>query len=375
MQSDLPMKKFLLGCFLIFTTGLQLAVAAQDEWQGVDRIVAVGDIHGDYAAFLTVLTNAGIIDRRGRWDAGTTHFVQLGDIPDRGPDTDKIIEHMQDLERQARRAGGAVHALIGNHEAMNVIGDLRYVHPGEYEALRSRRARRLRDDFYKRVLAQQQDANPEFEPPENYREAFDANYPLGFVEHRMAWSQDGEFGRWVRDHNAVIKINRSLYLHGGISPAVLGQTITEINDRLRAELGATDPEAPGLAEMESGPLWYRGLANHDEVLEQAHVDAVLAFYDVDHIVVGHTPGMGTIVPRFGGKVLVIDTGISAYYGSYLASLLIEGDKLTTVQAGVAVPIPLGTEPLLPYYRSIAETEPVAVALRKLIDALSVQVSN
>ncbi|MFP6838139.1 MAG: metallophosphoesterase [Pseudohongiellaceae bacterium] len=370
-------KNSLLGFLLVFISFVVQLATAEDHWHGVARIVAVGDIHGDYENFVKVLTAAGLIDRRGIWAADDTHFVQLGDLPDRGPDTDEIIEHMKNLERQARRGGGMVHALIGNHEAMNMLGDLRYVHADEYEALRSRRARTLRDNLYKRLVARLLVANPEFVTDAAHREEFDSLYPLGFVEHRMAWSVDGEFGSWVRAHNAVIKINRSLFLHGGISPEVLGTSISEINDRIRSDLGGTLEEVLGLSETQSGPLWYRGLANNDEAMEQAHVEAVLAFYDVDRIVVGHTPGLGTIVPRFGGKVLVIDTGISAYYGGHMASLLIEGDKLIALQNGVARPVPLGEEPLLPYFRSIAEQESIPAALQNLIESLSIapQLSN
>ena len=68
------------------------------------------------------------------WSGGATHLVQLGDVPDRAPDTRKILDLLMRLEPQARRAGGYVHALIGNHEAMNVYGDLRYVSEGEIAA-------------------------------------------------------------------------------------------------------------------------------------------------------------------------------------------------------------------------------------------------
>jgi hypothetical protein len=255
---------------------------------------------------------------------------------------------------------------------MNILGDLRYVHPGEYEAVRSRRARTLRNNLYERTVERLQAADPEFIADEAHWQAFDALYPLGFVEHRMAWSAEGDFGAWVREHNSVIKINRSLFLHAGISPEILGQSITEINEKIRTELGGALSEEPGLSEIQAGPLWYRGLATNEEALELAHVDAVLAFYDVDRIVVGHTPGLGTVVPRFGGKVLLIDTGISAYYGAYLGSLLIEGDDLTTVQVGVSVSVPQGEGSLLAYYRTIAEQQPVAASLVKLIDTLKAE---
>jgi len=77
------------------------------------------------------------------------------------------------------------------------------------------------------------------------------------------------------------------------------------------------------------------------------------------------------------RVLVIDTGISAYYGGHMASLLIEGDKLIALQNGVARPVPLGEESLLPYFRSIAEQESIPAALQNLIESLSIapQLSN
>ena len=177
--------QLLLICLSLWFT---LQATAEDQWQGVQRIVAVGDAHGDFEHFVDVLRNAGLINRRRNWIADQTHFVQVGDLPDRGPDTDKIIELVQKLETQAESAGGMVHALLGNHEAMNVYGDLRYVHPGEYEALRSRQSRGLRNDFYDRYVAQLLANDPESTIDDALRDQFNAQVPLGFVEHRAAWS-------------------------------------------------------------------------------------------------------------------------------------------------------------------------------------------
>ncbi len=95
----------------------------------------------------------------------------------------------------------------------------------------------------------------------------------------------------MRQHNAVIKINRTLFLHGGISPEVLDMSITEINEQIRLELNGGLEEEPGLSEKETGPLWYRGLATNAEEIEKAHLELVLATYDVDRVVIGHTPGL------------------------------------------------------------------------------------
>ena len=89
------------------------------RWEGVERIVAIGDIHGDFRNYMLTLQTAGLVDKKGKWIAGKTHFVQTGDLPDRGPDTIQIIDHITKLAKQAKRKGGRVHSLIGNHEARN----------------------------------------------------------------------------------------------------------------------------------------------------------------------------------------------------------------------------------------------------------------
>lgn len=299
------------------------AFAQQDEWEAVERIVAIGDVHGDYDSFVEVLREAELINRRRNWIGGETHLVQVGDLPDRGPDTDKIVELVRKLQEQAIEDGGRVHALIGNHEAMNMLGDLRYVHPGEYEAFRTRNSRALRDEFYRRHVQLMTQNDPEFSADSNYRTHFDERFPLGYVEHRQAWAPTGDIGSWVLGNNAVLRIGRVLFLHAGISPETLGTPISDINQQIRSELGGNLGEEMGLSERDDGPLWFRGLSQQTALSDLEHVDAVLEFYEVDHIVVGHTPGLGTVVPRFGGKVFVVDSGLGAYYGSHLASLEIQ----------------------------------------------------
>ncbi len=358
----------------IFCLGFCASLFAQSEWDGVERIVAIGDVHGDYDSFVEVLREAELINRRRNWIGGETHLVQVGDLPDRGPDTDQIIELMQKLEEQAEDDGGRVHSLIGNHEAMNMLGDLRYVHPGEYEAFRGRNSRDLRDRFYAQHIQQMLANDPEFVADDAYRDSFDARFPLGYVEHRFAWAPNGEIGEWVLQHNAVIKINRSLFLHGGLGPELLGTDLDTINATIRDELGGNLGEEQGLSEVDYGPLWYRGLAQNPEYMEQAHVDALLSFYDVDRIVIGHTPGAGTIVPRFDGKVLLVDTGMSAYYGGYVASLeILQTDgqaTLTNLQLGERINIPSSNEDAVSYLQQVQELldEPPG-ALQQRIDEL------
>lgn len=358
-----------LPLLMVTLPGQLLAEEIQYDWQGVERIVAVGDLHGDYDNYLQVLREAGVVNRRGKWSAGETHLVQVGDVPDRGPDTDRIMRHLMGLEKQARRAGGRVHVLIGNHEALNIIGDLRYVDPGEYEALKSRSAKRLRDDYYDRVVEylRSQAERPTIDGA--FREEWNEKHPLGFVEHRQIWHPEGEFGRWVLGHNAVIRINNILFMHAGLGRPYLGLGIAELNDRIRNELrnpGVIDPDAERLIQSEEGPLWYRGFARPAGPEEAEHLAAVLETYDVERVVVGHTPDYGLVKPHFDSRVIAIDSGISSSYGGFRASLIIEGQALTAVQRGERIPIPDSEEGLLEYYRQIQAIDPEARNLKVLI---------
>ena len=119
------MRRFIAALALVACLGAPAA-------QAPPRLVVVSDVHGDLGQFVTVLTQAGVIDGARKWTGGTTVVVQTGDVPDRGPDSRKVMDLLMDLEKQARKAGGVVHALLGNHEVMNMVGDLRYVTPEEY---------------------------------------------------------------------------------------------------------------------------------------------------------------------------------------------------------------------------------------------------
>jgi len=322
-----------------------------------------------------------VVNRRGRWAAGKTHVVQVGDIPDRGPDTLKIIEHLQKLEKQSKKAGGRLHLLIGNHEHMNITGDLRYVHPGEYEAFETRNSKQLRNNYYAYVvstLEQQREAlsasggDPSNLPvvDDAFKRDWYAEHPLGFVEHRLAWQQGGELFEWIAAHNTVIRINDVLFLHGGLSAELLPLSITDINDRVRAELNREDFEGEPLGTADNGPLWYRGLARGDEVAERAALNRVLDHFGAKMIVLGHTPDLNAITPRFGGEVVIIDTGISAYYGGHLASLLIEDGAVTAIHGQHRLPLPKDTAEILPYFEALVTAMPENPRLLAHVEALS-----
>ncbi len=291
---------------------------------GVERIIAIGDVHGAYDRFVEILKTTGLLDERERWSGGKAHLVQLGDILDRGPDSRKALELLQRLEPQAEKAGGAVHALLGNHEVARMLGDLRLTHPGEYKAFVTENSEVMRQ----RLVDLVKPANPE---------EFLKTTPLGQTEMIIAFGAKGDYGKWLRTHDAVAKINGMLFLHGGISPAVAATSCDDINATVLREMTAdfdqTQKEPLStLAARVDGPLWYRGLADEGEELAP-QVDEILAKQGVKAIVIGHTVSpTGRIRSRFGGKVFQIDTGMQpAYVPNGRASALeIKGSEMTAI---------------------------------------------
>lgn len=305
-------------------TGPVHAASSPCEIEGVDRIVAIGDVHGAYDRFVELLQQAGLIDARLNWTGGRTHLVQLGDTVDRGPDSRKVLDLLRRLDVDARRAGGAVHALLGNHEVMRMLGDLRYTTPGEFAAFVTPRSQQLRAG----LIAQS---------PRSERERLAKETPLGWVEMRTAFGRRGDYGPWLRTHDVAVRIDGIVFLHGGISPGNAGRSCNDINNTVRREMGGDEDatrEAPlsSLAASNDGPLWYRGLAQEPDTFEP-RFDEILRKQGARAMVIAHTvvPG-GRVGVRFGGRLFEIDTGMQpAYVGDGRASALqIERGTVTAI---------------------------------------------
>lgn len=323
MRVGIAFRTLFSACLLLASACVGAQYQQQYRFDGVERVVAIGDLHGDYEQYLATLRSAGLVNKRGRWSGGKTHLVQTGDVPDRGADSRKIIDHLAKIKKQAARKGGHVHTLIGNHEAMNFTGDLRYVHPGEYEAFATSRSGRLQDRYFVANIEFIQNTLPEDQWPvfdESYRLQFNQQFPLGYVEHRRAWLAQGQYGAWVLDNPVAIVINDSLFLHGGIACKYNKTSLDDLTRGVWSELLADQPPEDGLVTGENGPLWYRGLAQTPEAEEAVNVAAILENFDVARVVIGHTPQPGIILPRFDGAVVMIDTGISGHYGGQSAYL-------------------------------------------------------
>ena len=364
----------------IFVVSAGLAGAAlaagtartEESWDGVARVLAVGDVHGDYDQLLAVLQAGGVVDRRGRWNGGRTHLVQTGDRIDRGPDSRKVMDLMMRLEKEARKAGGMVHPLTGNHEAMNVLGDLRYVIPEEFAAFKTPDSARLRQVLWERIREARKPDEPALGDEDRRR--FEAAHPLGWVEHRLAFSPRGTYGGWIARQNAVIRIGDTLFLHGGISPKYADFSLLDFDECVRRELEEPDLLTALVSTDPEGLLWFRGLALGDPALA-AHLDAVLRRHGARRMVIGHTTTEGLVMPLYGGRVVAIDVGLSKVYGGPPAALLLEDGRAIAIHRGRRIPLPEGEgEPLLRYVREVTALEPDPARLRALLGRLEAGVS-
>ncbi len=256
---------------------------------------------------MAILQTAGILDASGKWAGGRAHLVQVGDVLDRGLEGPKALDLLIRLEDQAQKAGGRVHALLGNHEVMNMLGDLRYVSADEYKQFRTPESETDGGStLYEASMAHARDAakakGEKFDETA-FRARFNEQAPLGYIERIEAFSESGRYGRWLRKHDTLATIDGVAFLHGGLTPEVAALGCEAINDTVRREIGAdvdkTLADARStLAAGENGPLWYRGLARGTEPELAPIADGVLRALGTRAVVIGHTvTGTGGIVVR------------------------------------------------------------------------------
>lgn len=338
-QAVLALIRSVLGTALLLAAAFAALPAAA---QTPSRIVAVGDLHGDYEAWTQIARAAGLIDAQGHWIGGSTTLVQLGDVTDRGPDSLLIIRSLQRLAAQAPEVGGRVVVMLGNHEAMNLLGDLRYVAPGEFAAFADRQSVARRERVYareRRKLEAAARSRGRSALPSDVRDEWLARTPLGWVEHRAAWAPSGEIGQWAARNPAVIKIGDTLFAHGGISAEYAKFSIDAINRRAAAAMKSADDSDESILNDPLGPLWYRGLVmrgpggqgrrGSSPAAMDAELRQVLSAYGAQRMVIGHTPTLTGVGITNGGRLIRVDTGISRHYGGPLSWLEIVGAKVTS----------------------------------------------
>ena len=207
--------------------------------------VAVGDIHGDFDSFVSLLQHCGLTDAQHHWTGGTATLVQTGDILDRGAKPREVLDLLMSLQKQAPKKGGRVVVLLGNHEVMNIMGDLRYVTAENYASFAGKNATKLEESAFREYLAWRHDhasllATIPQAFPDTTQAEWMARHPAGFIEQREAFSPEGKYGKWLRERPAVAELERIVFVHGGLDPSLSSMKLEDMDRRVHEELNGFD---------------------------------------------------------------------------------------------------------------------------------------
>ncbi|MCF6239848.1 MAG: metallophosphoesterase [Bacteroidales bacterium] len=254
------------------------------RYKNIEKIMAIGDLHGGFDELCTFLINNKITDEDLNWTWGKGHLVFAGDVFDRGNKVTECFWLIYKLEQEAALAGGKVHLILGNHEIMELSGDKRYL-ADKYIHLCNR-----------------------------------LNY-----NYSELYSDKTILGKWIRTKNIVLIINNILFVHGGISPKLIQQKISmqNINQTVKNILNRPNMEAKNPTEElimgASGPLWYRGYVKLPDSyyrstgqkfdFTEEKLNTILKFYKVNTIVFANTH-VSKIQAMYHGKLYGIDIEFS-----------------------------------------------------------------
>jgi hypothetical protein len=276
-----------------------------------ERVVAIGDLHGDLEATRRALRLAGAIDDKDAWVGGKLVVVQTGDAIDRGDDDRKILDLVERLKADAAKAGGEVVALVGNHEIMNGELDFRYVTRGAFSAF--------------------SDVNPKDEAIAQAATKLEQNER----GRAAAFLPGGPYAQMLSRRPVVARIGDSIFVHGGVLPKHVRSGLDDINDGTRKWLLGEKRSLPKEITAEDGPLWTRMYSSAPGASECAMLDETLKALNAKRMVMGHTPQKPDISPACDGKAWRIDVGMSKYYGGQVQVLELRGDTVQILKEGAS----------------------------------------
>jgi hypothetical protein len=221
-----------------------LALPAMGNPPATPRVVAVGDVHGDFDSLVSILQRAELIDAKLRWSGRDATLVVTGDFLDRGKKCRSVMDLLMALEKEAPRKKGRVVVLLGNHEVMNLMGDLRYAQ-NMYASFADAQSEKRRLDAWRAYAKWQKSralalGRPEPVVAEAPDEAWIKAHPPGYFEQREAFAPAGKYGRWLRTRPSLYVQDGTLFVHGGISPELASWTAEAIGKRVAEEIEAFD---------------------------------------------------------------------------------------------------------------------------------------
>ncbi len=296
---------------------LESAAAAAPEVRrlpAAKRIVAIGDLHGDLEATRRALRTAGAIDEKDAWIGGDLVIVQTGDDIDRGDQDKAVLDLIERLEGEAKKAGGALVALNGNHEIMNVQGDFRYVTGDANRAFGAASGPLASDP---RVAAM----------PESAR------------GRAVAFLPGAPYAKMLAKRSVTVIVGDSLFVHGGVLPAHVRYGLTRIDREVSAWMDGQSKAPPKVATDEDAPVWTRRYSEDPAKADCKMLNDVLTSLGAKRMVVGHTVQKNGIVSGCDKALWCIDVGLSAHYGGPTQVLEIKGDDVVVLDSATALPSP------------------------------------
>jgi hypothetical protein len=272
----------------------------------VNRIIVIGDIHGDMKMLIKCLKLAKLIDHNYNWIGNDTVVVQVGDQIDScrfngtdacndpdtytpendNPEDIDILYFMTDLHNKASQYGGAIYSLMGNHEFMNVMGDFTYVSHNNINHFN------------------------------NYKTHDGTIINDGVQARKYAFSPGNHLAHFLAcTRKMALMIGSNLFVHAGVIPQMVKKyKIDDMNkililfllDQLKNPNIFTDLFISG----KTSPLWTRlfgfRIDNCVEVIQP-----LKDIYNVNKIYVGHTPQIKSgINSQCNNSVWMTDVGMS-----------------------------------------------------------------
>lgn len=286
-----------------------------------ERLVAIGDLHGDYSALRRVLIRAGVLsdDLEDKWVGGTTVLVQVGDQQDRGDGELLIYDLLYHLQDEAPKYGGSVHILLGNHELMNAELYLRYVTPGGFQEFENRYPDVPISESISGAMRQKILSLPEYQRPRAYEVVAGGNLAKLIAK---------------RQHIALV-IGDSVFVHGGLSieNIIRHGGIEVLNEETRKYLSGETEIPHFLDDSKISPLWLRMYSQGDietEGYECRQLNKVLKLVGAKRMIVGHTVQKRGINSRCGQQIWRADAGMAKYYGGETEALIISNDSQISI---------------------------------------------
>jgi hypothetical protein len=258
------------------------------------RVIAIGDLHGDLGAARRALRVAKVIDNNDAWIGGDTTLVQTGDLLDRGNEERPLLELFEHVAASAEKAGGALLRLNGNHEVMNVAGDMRYVTEPGFVAFA---------EYAQGTL------------PAALRDA-----PPLQRGRLAAFFPGGPWARRLSEYPIVLIVNDTVFTHGGLLMKHVEYGLERMNSDVSAWMRGTGRLSSLLAGDEA-PYWVRNYGENVSDADCQQLGEVLGKLAVKRLVIGHTPQQHGVTFACERRVARIDVGLSSFYGNNPAAVL------------------------------------------------------